>query len=157
MKPPLSSSSSSSSLCYQKASPSLSLPLLLTSFHCLRLHPLRRGRCLRLQPADSIQFRLNPILYRNSLVFGVEKKREKVLPFAIGKTDPGCDIFSGRWVYDESRPLYEESDCPYIQPQLTCLEHGRPETNYQHRRWQPNGCDLPKLSLDFYSRVLGMS
>ncbi|XP_060974493.1 protein trichome birefringence-like 3 [Cannabis sativa] len=129
MKSPLSSSSSSSSLCYQKASPSLSLPLLLTSFHCLRLHPLRRGRCLRLQPADSIQFRLNPILYRNS----------------------------GRWVYDESRPLYEESDCPYIQPQLTRLEHGRPETNYQHRRWQPNGCDLPKLSLDFYSRVLGMS
>ncbi|PON83281.1 Autophagy-related protein [Trema orientale] len=79
-----------------------------------------------------------------------EKKRrrekEKTLPFAIGRTEEGCDVFSGRWVYDESRPLYDESDCPYIQPQLTCIEHGRPETDYQHWRWQPHGCDLPSLS-----------
>ncbi|KAJ1401158.1 PMR5 N-terminal domain [Sesbania bispinosa] len=55
-------------------------------------------------------------------------KRQKVVPFAVGKTEEGCDIFSGRWVRDEfSRPLYEESECPYIQPQLTCQEHGRPD------------------------------
>ncbi|WVZ06089.1 hypothetical protein V8G54_019435 [Vigna mungo] len=56
----------------------------------------------------------------------------------------GCDVFEGRWVRDElTRPLYEESDCPYIQPQLTCQEHGRPEKEYQRWRWQPHGCDLP--------------
>ncbi|QCD98719.1 protein trichome birefringence-like 33 isoform X1 [Vigna unguiculata] len=56
----------------------------------------------------------------------------------------GCDVFRGRWVRDElTRPLYEESDCPYIQPQLTCQEHGRPEKEYQRWRWQPHGCDLP--------------
>ncbi|BBG98093.1 TRICHOME BIREFRINGENCE-LIKE 33 [Prunus dulcis] len=72
------------------------------------------------------------------------KKREK-LPFAIGKSEEGCDIFSGRWVWDESnRPLYEESECPYIQPQLTCQEHGRPDKDYQKWRWQPHGCDLPR-------------
>ncbi|PON79116.1 Trichome birefringence-like family [Parasponia andersonii] len=74
----------------------------------------------------------------------IEKKTQKI-PFAIGKTKESCNIFSGRWVWDEcSRPLYQESDCPYIQPQLTCLEHGRPDRNYQHWRWQPHGCDLPK-------------
>ncbi|CAJ1858733.1 unnamed protein product [Sphenostylis stenocarpa] len=56
----------------------------------------------------------------------------------------GCDVFNGRWVRDElTRPLYEESDCPYIQPQLTCQEHGRPEKEYQRWRWQPHACDLP--------------
>ncbi|KAK7379406.1 hypothetical protein VNO80_04865 [Phaseolus coccineus] len=59
----------------------------------------------------------------------------------------GCDVFQGRWVRDElTRPLYEESDCPYIQPQLTCQEHGRPEQEYLRWRWQPHGCDLPTFN-----------
>ncbi|XP_062156396.1 protein trichome birefringence-like 33 [Alnus glutinosa] len=68
------------------------------------------------------------------------------LPFAIGKTDEGCDVFSGSWVRDETRPLYQESDCPYIQPQLTCQEHGRPEKDYQYWRWQPYDCSLPSFN-----------
>lgn len=91
------------------------------------------------------------ILFLNYVVFwGVIYEKERVkkhvkVPFAVGKTEEGCDIFSGRWVWDEvSRPLYEESECPYIQPQLTCQEHGRPDKDYQHWRWQPHGCDLPK-------------
>ncbi|KAE8669381.1 Protein trichome birefringence-like 32 [Hibiscus syriacus] len=77
------------------------------------------------------------------------KKREdyKVPPFAVGKGQEGCDVFSGRWVRDElTRPQYEESECPYIQPQLTCQEHGRPDTEYQKWRWQPHGCDLPRFN-----------
>ncbi|GMI72616.1 TRICHOME BIREFRINGENCE-LIKE 33 [Hibiscus trionum] len=74
------------------------------------------------------------------------EKRPK-LAFAIGKGEEGCDIFSGRWVRDElTRPLYDESECPYIQPQLTCLEHGRPDEDYQKWRWQPHGCDLPSFN-----------
>lgn len=75
----------------------------------------------------------------------LEKKGEK-LAFAIGEGERGCDVFSGRWVWDDvARPLYEESECPYIQPQLTCQEHGRPDKDYQHWRWQPNDCSLPRL------------
>uniref|UniRef100_A0A5B6Z6I6 Putative Trichome birefringence-like 33 isoform 1 n=1 Tax=Davidia involucrata TaxID=16924 RepID=A0A5B6Z6I6_DAVIN len=75
-----------------------------------------------------------------------EKKRAK-LPFSIGESEKGCDVFSGKWVRDEStRPLYEESDCPYIQPQLTCQEHGRPDKDYQYWRWQPHGCSLPSFN-----------
>ncbi|RVX03014.1 Protein trichome birefringence-like 33 [Vitis vinifera] len=77
----------------------------------------------------------------------IEKRREK-LPFAIGEIEGGrCDVFSGMWVRDESnRPLYEESDCPYIQPQLTCQEHGRPEKEYQFWRWKPHDCSLPNFN-----------
>ncbi|GMI80898.1 TRICHOME BIREFRINGENCE-LIKE 33 [Hibiscus trionum] len=77
----------------------------------------------------------------------VKKIEDYKLPFAVGKGEEGCDIFSGRWVRDElTRPRYEESECPYIQPQLTCQEHGRPETEYQKWRWQPHGCDLPSFN-----------
>ncbi|KAL2558265.1 Protein trichome birefringence-like 33 [Forsythia ovata] len=76
----------------------------------------------------------------------VEKNREK-LAFAIGETERGCDVFNGRWVWDQAaRPLYEEWECPYIQPQLTCQEHGRPDKEYQHWRWQPHGCSLPSFN-----------
>lgn len=69
-----------------------------------------------------------------------------VPPFAAGKGEEGCDVFSGKWVKDLTRPLYEESECPYIQPQLTCQEHGRPEKDYQQWRWQPHGCSLPSFN-----------
>ncbi|KAJ8497828.1 hypothetical protein OPV22_008380 [Ensete ventricosum] len=73
-------------------------------------------------------------------------RREK-LPFAIGEREGDCDIYRGRWVRDEStRPHYQESDCPYIQPQLTCQEHGRPDKEYQFWRWQPRDCDLPSFN-----------
>ncbi|KAI3419502.1 PMR5N domain-containing protein [Psidium guajava] len=69
------------------------------------------------------------------------------LSFAIGNTEEGCDIFRGRWVRDEStRPHYEESECPYIQPQLTCQAQGRPDKEYQFWRWQPHGCNIPSFN-----------
>ncbi|GJN22876.1 hypothetical protein PR202_gb10481 [Eleusine coracana subsp. coracana] len=67
------------------------------------------------------------------------------LPFAMGAAPAGCDVGQGEWVYDEAaRPWYQEEECPYIQPQLTCQAHGRPDKAYQHWRWQPRGCSLPR-------------
>ncbi|KAG9452822.1 hypothetical protein H6P81_005726 [Aristolochia fimbriata] len=58
----------------------------------------------------------------------------------------GCDLFDGKWVRDEqSRPLYDESECPYVIPQLTCHKFGRPDKDYQYWRWQPHGCSLPRF------------
>ncbi|XP_019246271.1 PREDICTED: protein trichome birefringence-like 33 [Nicotiana attenuata] len=77
---------------------------------------------------------------------GEDKKNKEKLSFAIGDTEEGCDVFSGKWVWDENRPLYEESECPYITPQSTCQEHGRPDKDYQHWRWQPHSCSLPSFN-----------
>ncbi|XP_071690482.1 protein trichome birefringence-like 33 [Rutidosis leptorrhynchoides] len=83
------------------------------------------------------------------------KKHYKKLPFTIGETENGCDIFSGKWVWDPlNRPLYQESECPYIQPQLTCQEHGRPDRDYQFWRWQPNGCSLPSFNASLVLETL---
>ncbi|BAT81082.1 hypothetical protein LR48_Vigan07g057100 [Vigna angularis] len=84
-----------------------------------------------------------------------QRVKQHKVPFAVGKTEEGCDIFSGSWVRDElNRPLYEESECPYIQPQLTCQEHGRPDKDYQHWRWQPHHCDLPKFNASLVLETL---
>lgn len=57
----------------------------------------------------------------------------------------GCNLFSGRWVYDNrSYPLYEELDCPYMSDQLACRKHGRPDRDYQSWRWQPDSCELKR-------------
>ncbi|KAL9659753.1 hypothetical protein QQ045_024562 [Rhodiola kirilowii] len=73
--------------------------------------------------------------------------RHGKLPFALRETEESCDVFSGKWVRDEvNRPLYEEHECPYIQPQLTCQAQGRPDKEYRFWRWQPNQCDLPSFN-----------
>lgn len=61
----------------------------------------------------------------------------------------GCDVFSGKWVRDNSsrRPLYQEQDCPFLPPQVTCQEHGRPDRDYQFWRWQPHACSLPRSNI----------
>lgn len=59
--------------------------------------------------------------------------------------EEGCNVFEGRWVWDnESYPLYTEESCPFLVKQTTCLRNGRPDSFYQKWRWQPNACDLPR-------------
>ncbi|XP_038980254.1 protein trichome birefringence-like 32 isoform X2 [Phoenix dactylifera] len=81
----------------------------------------------------------------------VEPAEEKDLgvPFAIGRMEEGCDLFSGEWVYDEARPHYRERECRFISSQFTCQAHGRPDRLYQHWRWQPHGCSLPRFNATF--------
>lgn len=69
----------------------------------------------------------------------------ELLPFAVGAAPEGCDVGEGEWVFDEAaRPWYAEEECPYIQPDLTCQAHGRPDAAYQRWRWQPRDCSLPR-------------
>jgi hypothetical protein len=56
-----------------------------------------------------------------------------------------CDMSSGQWVYDEEGyPLYEENACRFMSENLACGKYGRTDLRYQHWRWQPHGCDLPR-------------
>ena len=56
-----------------------------------------------------------------------------------------CDIFEGKWVWDDSYPLYESRDCPFMDAGFRCSENGRPDESYTKWRWQPSCCDLPRL------------
>ncbi|KAK3029480.1 hypothetical protein RJ639_037501, partial [Escallonia herrerae] len=58
----------------------------------------------------------------------------------------GCDLFSGAWVYDNgSYPIYRDKECKFMHDDLACEKYGRKDLNYQHWRWQPHACSLPRF------------
>ncbi|RZC78139.1 hypothetical protein C5167_002337 [Papaver somniferum] len=68
-----------------------------------------------------------------------------------------CDLFSGKWVYDNSTsyPLYSEKQCSFMSDELACEKFGRKDLSYQNWRWQPDQCDLPSAieynaTIEFY-------
>ncbi|XP_072980396.1 uncharacterized protein [Typha angustifolia] len=68
----------------------------------------------------------------------------------------GCDIFHGNWVKDDSYPLYPEGSCPHIDEPFDCYLNGRPDRAYQKLRWQPKGCNIPRLNAtDMLERLRG--
>ncbi|KAI9111360.1 hypothetical protein K1719_017050 [Acacia pycnantha] len=67
-----------------------------------------------------------------------------------------CDLFDGKWVRDDSKPLYPLGSCPHIDKSFNCHLHGRPDRDYTKWRWQPNSCDIPRLNAtDFLERLRG--
>ncbi|KAK4418049.1 protein trichome birefringence-like 6 [Sesamum alatum] len=56
-----------------------------------------------------------------------------------------CDITKGRWVIDESYPLYTNASCPFIDEGFNCEGNGRLDKDYMKWRWQPHDCDIPRF------------
>ncbi|RZC55391.1 hypothetical protein C5167_014234 [Papaver somniferum] len=56
-----------------------------------------------------------------------------------------CDVFDGDWVWDESYPLYESTDCKFMDEGFRCSENGRQDKFYTKWRWQPKHCNLPRF------------
>eukprot|EP01018_Ginkgo_biloba_P029153 Gb_23719 [translate_table: standard] len=66
-----------------------------------------------------------------------------------------CDLFAGSWVWDESYPLYQSPNCPFIDAGFRCRENGRPDSFYTKWRWQPSGCNLPRFNAsNMLNRIL---
>lgn len=62
-----------------------------------------------------------------------------------------CNWSRGQWVYDNvSRPLYSGLKCGFIFPEVACDKYGRKDVMYQHWRWQPYECDLPRYDTMTY-------
>ncbi|XP_016480403.1 protein trichome birefringence-like 6 [Nicotiana tabacum] len=57
-----------------------------------------------------------------------------------------CDITKGKWVFDESYPLYTNASCPYIDEGFSCESNGRLDKHYMKWRWQPQDCDILRFN-----------
>ena len=78
-------------------------------------------------------------------VFGslLNEEDEVVMVQSGQKQNKRCDFSSGKWVFDESYPLYDSS-CPYLSTAVTCQKNGRPDSDYQKWKWKPTGCSVPR-------------
>ncbi|KAK6937048.1 PC-Esterase [Dillenia turbinata] len=65
-----------------------------------------------------------------------------------------CDFFHGRWVRDDSYPLYQPTSCPHIDESFDCARNGRPDRNYDSFKWKPYGCDIPRLNAKHMLKIL---
>ncbi|KAK9696972.1 hypothetical protein RND81_08G007300 [Saponaria officinalis] len=76
-----------------------------------------------------------------------EVKNEK------GEAGRGCDVTKGKWVFDETYPLYDAS-CPYLSSAVSCLKNGRPDSDFEKWRWQPFACSIPRFdALHFLGKM----
>lgn len=57
-----------------------------------------------------------------------------------------CNIFDGKWVLDNSYPLYRTRSCRFIDEAFDCEANGRPDLDYMKWRWQPRDCNLPRFN-----------
>ncbi|KAK7264512.1 hypothetical protein RJT34_32121 [Clitoria ternatea] len=64
----------------------------------------------------------------------------------VGEKGGGCDLFDGKWVWDDSYPLYQSKDCSFLDEGFRCSENGRRDLFYTKWRWQPKGCNLPRFN-----------
>ncbi|KAG2693331.1 hypothetical protein I3760_08G091000 [Carya illinoinensis] len=72
----------------------------------------------------------------------VVSSREKVEQ----KRVKDCDLTNGRWIYDESYPLYTNVSCPFIDEGFNCGANGRLDKIYMKWRWQPHDCEIPRFN-----------
>ncbi|GKV31046.1 hypothetical protein SLEP1_g39787 [Rubroshorea leprosula] len=58
-----------------------------------------------------------------------------------------CNVFDGKWMPDQSYPLYNASECPFAERGFDCLANGRRDKGYLKWRWKPRNCEIPRLNM----------
>ena len=80
---------------------------------------------------------------------GGEKRARKV--DFLSEEGGRCNVFEGDWIWDDSYPLYQSTDCSFLDEGFRCSENGRPDMFYTKWRWQPKDCNLPRCFTYLFS------
>nr|KAJ0226801.1 hypothetical protein LSAT_V11C100048330 [Lactuca sativa] len=64
--------------------------------------------------------------------------------FQEEKGETVCDVTKGKWVYDESYPLYSTFTCPFIDEGFNYEANGILDKDYMKWRWKPHDCYIPR-------------
>ncbi|OIW00471.1 hypothetical protein TanjilG_05821 [Lupinus angustifolius] len=60
-----------------------------------------------------------------------------------------CNVLDGSWVQvpDGYYPLYNATQCPFVERGFNCLGNGRSDMDYLSWRWRPKSCDVPRFDV----------
>ncbi|GMY12427.1 protein trichome berefringence-like 7 [Fagus crenata] len=58
-----------------------------------------------------------------------------------------CNVFNGSWDLDDSYPLYNATECPFVEQGFNCLGNGREDKDYLRWRWKPMNCVIPRFNV----------
>ncbi|KAK6924235.1 PC-Esterase [Dillenia turbinata] len=56
------------------------------------------------------------------------------------------DVSDGNWVLDDSYPLYNASECPFVEQGFNCLGNGRKDDSYLKWKWKPKNCKIARFN-----------
>ncbi|XP_073290438.1 protein trichome birefringence-like 14 isoform X2 [Primulina huaijiensis] len=80
----------------------------------------------------------------------VKSAQTGTIPAAADKkvhTKKGCNYAKGKWIFDDSRPLYSGYDChQWLSPMWSCRLTQRKDFDYEKLRWQPKDCDMVEFT-----------
>ncbi|KAL3513791.1 hypothetical protein ACH5RR_026508 [Cinchona calisaya] len=81
-------------------------------------------------------------------------ERDVHISSTLPDLDSECNVFDGKWVADESYPLYNAAQCPFLERGFNCLANGRRDNGYLKWRWQPKDCDIPRFDVEMVLEFL---
>ncbi|KDP24785.1 hypothetical protein JCGZ_25406 [Jatropha curcas] len=90
------------------------------------------------------------IAVASGYIYVLPSRTQAFRGFGISKSDYSfgeCNVFDGNWVVENSYPLYNASECPFVEQGFNCLGNGRKDDDYLKWRWKPNNCDIPRLNV----------
>lgn len=107
------------------------------------------SRCCIVPAAVSLLLLIAALAASNAYFTLPDRRRVPAFarPFFSSGTRRGerCDIFRGDWMPDPDAPYYTNATCKVIHEHYDCMRYGKPDLGFVRWRWQPDGCDLPRL------------
>ncbi|XP_021632891.1 protein trichome berefringence-like 7 isoform X2 [Manihot esculenta] len=83
-------------------------------------------------------------------IYGLPSFSQAFQGYGIFKSNDSigdCNVFDGNWVVDDSYPLYNASECPFVEQGFNCLGNGRKDEDYLKWRWKSKKCDIPRFNV----------
>ena len=72
-------------------------------------------------------------------------KSEGIVNGSTKSVEKKCDIYSGRWVPDDTSTLYPPGFFPHIDESFNFFLNRRHDNGYERWKWQPHDCNIPSL------------
>ncbi|KMT16498.1 hypothetical protein BVRB_3g047970 [Beta vulgaris subsp. vulgaris] len=147
--PTSTSNTNSSAYFFSNTSTTIAPQSIITSFS--NNSAAKQSILIASPPTRSLSKNNSSLVITSPLPRILPKKNGSTL---VRKMNNSCDIFDGKWVFDDFDPFYTSGSCPYVDSTFNCFNNGRSDLGYLRYRWQPYGCDIPRFDGEIMMKML---